>query len=419
MARYIIDGGTPLRGTVEAAASKNAILPIMAATLLTDDECVLTNVPQITDVIVMGNLLRRLGAEVEGLGSKTVRICCRGVGETELAPDLVGRMRASVVLVAPLLARLGRVTTAHPGGCVIGQRNIDTHLEALEALGATVREAHGVYTVEATGLHGASIFLDEASVTATENTVMAAALARGTTVIKHAACEPHVVDLCNFLVKMGARIKGIGSNLIKVEGVDGLHGAAHDIISDHIDVGTFAIAAAVTGGEITIRNVVADTMEMTNLILSRMGVRIDRIDDTTIRVGADRLVATRKIDTDPWPGFPTDLASVAIVLATQAHGTTLVHDWMYEGRMFFTNQLVGMGASIVLCDPHRCVITGPTPLQGRTAYSPDLRAGAALTLAALAAPGRSEIYDIEFVERGYENFVDRLSALGATIEKAV
>lgn len=418
MARYIIDGGVPLRGTVQAAASKNAVLPIMAATLLTDDECVLTNVPRITDVVVMGNLLRRLGAEVEGLGDKTLRICCRTVGETELAPDLVARMRASVVLMAPLLARLGRVQTAHPGGCVIGRRDIDTHLEALEALGARVREVEGMYVVEAAHLQGAAIFLDEASVTATENTVMAATFAHGATTIKHAACEPHVADLCAFLVKMGARIEGIGSNIIRVEGVESLHGAEHSIISDHIDVGTFAVAAAVTGGDIAIRGVLPETTEMTNLILSRMGVSID-LDETTMHVRAGRLSATRKIDTDPWPGFPTDLASVMTVLATQAAGSTLIHDWMYEGRMFFIDKLVTMGASIVLCDPHRCVVTGPTPLHGRTVYSPDLRAGAALTLAALAASGRSEIHDIEFVERGYENFVDRLAALGARIEKTM
>jgi UDP-N-acetylglucosamine 1-carboxyvinyltransferase len=417
MARYIIEGGVPLRGAVEAAASKNAVLPIMAATLLTDEECVLHNVPQITDVIVMGNLLRRLGAEVEGLGGKTLRISCRNIRETELAADLVGRMRASVVLMAPLLARLGRVQSAHPGGCVIGRRDIDTHLEALAALGARICETRGTYLVEADHLHGASIFLDEASVTATENTVMAATLARGTSVIKHAACEPHVVDLCTFLTKMGARIEGIGSNVIHIEGTSALHGTEHAIISDHIDVGTFAVATAVTGGEVTIHNVIPDTVEMTNLILRRMGVNFEMADSSmTIRPG--HLIGTRKIGTDPWPGFPTDLASVMIVLATQASGTTLVHDWMYEGRMFFIDKLVGMGASIVLCDPHRCVVTGPTPLQGNTVYSPDLRAGAALTIAALAASGHSEIHDIELVERGYENFVDRLAALGARIEKA-
>jgi UDP-N-acetylglucosamine 1-carboxyvinyltransferase len=417
MARYIIDGGIPLHGTVEAAASKNAVLPIMAATLLTDDECVLHNVPQITDVIVMGNLLRRLGAEVEGLGGKTLRICCRNVCETELASELVGRMRASVVLIAPLLTRLKRVKTAHPGGCVIGRRDIDTHLEAMAALGARVRALRAGYTIEADKLRGAAIFLDEASVTATENTLMAAVRAQGTTILKHAACEPHVVDLCTFLGKMGARIEGIGSNVIRVEGVDALRGAEHDIISDHIDVGTFAIAAAMTGGEITIRNVIPSTMEMTNLMLARMGVAVKNVEGA-MHVRVNRLVGTRKITTDPWPGFPTDLASAIIVLATQASGTTLVHDWMYEGRMFFIDKLVAMGASIVLCDPHRCVVTGPTQLQGRTVYSPDLRAGAALTLAALAATGRSEIHDVELVERGYENLVDRLAALGARIEKA-
>src|SRR5437763_12434925 len=275
MARYIIDGGIPLHGTVEAAASKNAVLPIMAATLLTDDECVLHNVPQITDVVVMGNLLRRLGAEVEGLGGKTLRICCRSVCETELAADLVGRMRASVVLIAPLLARLKRVKTAHPGGCVIGRRDIDTHLEALEALGARVRAVRGGYMIEADELRGTAIFFDEASVTATENTLMAAVRAPGTTVLKHAACEPHVVDLCTYLVKMGARIEGIGSNVIRVEGVDALHGAEHDVISDHVDVGTFAVAAAMTGGEITIRNVIPGTLEMTNLMLGRKRLALE------------------------------------------------------------------------------------------------------------------------------------------------
>ncbi len=416
MSRYIVDGGVPLKGTVQAAASKNAVLPIMAATLLTDEPCVLTNVPQITDVIVMGNLLRRLGAEVEGLGDKTLRICCRDVHDWELASEMVARMRASVVLMGPLLARQGRVRTAHPGGCVIGRRDIGTHLDALEALGGRVREVKDDYIVEGDRLHGASIFLDEASVTATENTVMAASLARGETTIKHAACEPHVADLCNFLVKMGAHVEGIGSNIIHVEGVDRLHGAEHEIVSDHLDVGTFAVAAAVTGGDITIRNVLPSTMEMTTLMLRRMGVQIEETENS-MRVRAGDLVATRKIDTDPWPGFPTDLASVMIVLATQARGTTLIHDWMYDARMFFTDKLVGMGANIVLCDPHRCVVTGSTPLHGRTVYSPDLRAGAALTIAALAATGRSEIHDIEFVERGYESFVDRLAALGAIIEK--
>ncbi len=416
MSRYMVHGGVALEGTVEAAANKNAVLPIMAATLLTDDECVLTNVPQITDVIVMGNLLRELGASVEGLGSKTLRICCANVRETTLNPNLVRRMRAAVTLVGPLLARLGRVRTTHPGGCVIGRRDIGTHLDALTALGAQVDEVDNTYVISAPRLAGASIFLDEASVTATENTVMAACLAHGQTVIKHAACEPHVEDFCRFLHKMGARINGISSNVIRVEGVEALHGAEHRISTDHVDVGTLAIAGAMTGGNLVIRNFVPEHFEMIGLVLRRMGVDMEVVDDT-LHVRPSELVATRKVATDPWPGFPTDLASVLIVLATQASGTTLVHDWMYEGRMFFIDKLVSMGANIVLCDPHRCVVTGPTKLRPRTVYSPDLRAGAALVLAALTAKGTSEIHDVELVERGYESFVDRLSALGARIEK--
>lgn len=416
MSRYVVEGGVALRGTVEAAANKNAVLPIMAATLLTDDECVLTNVPQITDVVVMGNLLRDLGARVDGLGSKELRICCASVRETTLNPELVGRMRASVTLLAPMLARRGHVRTRHPGGCVIGHRDIGTHLDALTALGARVSVTDSEYEIEATRLIGTSIFLDEASVTATENAVMAGCMAEGRTIIKHAACEPHVEDFCRFLVSMGARIKGIGSNVIRVEGVQALHGAEHRISTDHIDVGTFAVAAALTGGDLTIRNVVPEHFEMIDLVLRRMGVHLE-LGDGMLRIRPSELVATKKIATDPWPGFPTDLASAFIVMATQARGTTLIHDWMYEGRMFFIDKLVAMGAHIVLCDPHRCVVTGPTQLRARTVYSPDLRAGAALVLAALAAQGSSEIHDVELVERGYEHLVDRLSALGARIEK--
>jgi UDP-N-acetylglucosamine 1-carboxyvinyltransferase len=416
MSRYVVNGGVPLRGTVEAAANKNAVLPIMAATLLTDDECVLTNVPQITDVVVMGNLLRDLGAQVEGLGSKEIRICCAAVSGTTLNPHLVKKMRAAVTLLAPLLARHGHVRTHHPGGCVIGRRDIATHLDALAAMGASVGEIDDDYDITTAGLVGANVFLDEASVTATENTVMAACLAAGRTVVKHAACEPHVEDFCRFLVQMGAKISGIGSNIITVDGVRELHGAAYRIGTDHIDVGTFAVAAALTGGDLVIRNFVPEDFELIGLVLSRMGVRLE-VGEGVLHVLPSDVVATRKIATDPWPGFPTDLASAMIVLATQAAGTTLIHDWMYEGRMFFIDKLVSMGANIVLCDPHRCVVTGRTPLRARTVFSPDLRAGAALVLAALSATGTSEIHDIQLVERGYENFVDRLSALGAHIEK--
>jgi UDP-N-acetylglucosamine 1-carboxyvinyltransferase len=416
MSRYVVKGGVALQGSVEAAANKNAVLPIMAATLLTDDECVLTNVPQITDVVVMGKLLREIGARVEGLGSKELRICCADARETTLNPHLVKKMRAAVTLLAPMLARRGRVRTHHPGGCVIGRRDIDTHLDALTAMGARVSEVDDDYDITADQLIGANVFLDEASVTATENTVMAACLATGRTIIKHAACEPHVEDFCRFLVQMGARITGIGSNIIQVDGVPALHGASYRISTDHIDVGTFAVAAALTGGDVVIKNFVPEHFELIDLVLRRMGVRVE-VGEGFLHVLPSELVATRKIATDPWPGFPTDLASAMIVLATQAAGTTLIHDWMYEGRMFFIDKLVSMGANIILCDPHRCVVTGVTPLRRGTVFSPDLRAGAALVLAGLTANGTSEIHDVELVERGYENFVDRLSALGARIEK--
>jgi UDP-N-acetylglucosamine 1-carboxyvinyltransferase len=416
MSRYIVKGGVPLQGTVEAAANKNAVLPIMAATLLTDDECTLTNVPQITDVVVMGTLLRELGARVEGLGSKELRICCADVRETTLNPHLVRKLRASVTLLAPLVARCGQVRTHHPGGCVIGRRDIGTHLDALQAMGASVSELDDDYEITAAHLIGTNIFLEEASVTATENTVMAACLASGRTLIKHAACEPHVEDFCSFLVQMGARIAGIGSNILQVDGVPALHGTSFRISTDHIDVATFAVASALTGGDVTIKNFVPEDFELIALVLRRMGVNLE-IGEGLLHVLPSELVATRKIATDPWPGFPTDLASAMIVLATQATGTTLIHDWMYEGRMFFIDKLVSMGANIVLCDPHRCVVTGPTPLHKGSVYSPDLRAGAALVLAGLVASGTSEIHDVQLVERGYENFVDRLSALGARIEK--
>ena len=416
MSRYVVKGGVPLQGAVEASANKNAVLPIMAATLLTDDECVLTNVPQITDVVVMGKLLRELGARVDGLGSKELRICCASVRQSDLNPHLTRKLRASVTLLAPLLARQGHVRTHHPGGCVIGRRDIGTHLDALTAMGARVGELEDSYDITADRLMGSNIFLDEASVTATENTVMAACLASGRTVIKHAACEPHVEDFCAFLVQLGARISGIGSNIITVDGVSELHGTTFRVSTDHIDVGTFAVAAALTHGDVVIKNFVPADFELIGLVLRRMGVKME-IGEGTLHILPSDLEATRKIATDPWPGFPTDLASAMIVLATQAAGTTLVHDWMYEGRMFFIDKLVSMGANIILCDPHRCVVTGPTPLRRGTVYSPDLRAGAALVLAGLVASGSSEIHDVELVERGYENFVDRLSALGALIEK--
>ncbi len=419
MAGFRVEGGQRLRGTVRAAANKNGVLPMMAATLLTDEPCEIHNVPLINAVLVVGQILQGLGAEVQGLGTRTLRICCKGVREHRVRGNLVAEERASVLVMGPLLARTGMVEIGRPGGCAIGRRDIGTHLDALEALGATVRPARDAVNIRARELVGASIFLDEASVTATENTMMAACASRGTTVIKHAACEPHTVDFGRFLQAMGAELSGLGSNVLTIEGGRPLNGTSYTVAADHIDVGTFAIAAAVTGGSIDIEGVNPEQLEMIGLILDRMGLRLQFKGECRccLHVEPGDMVGTRKIDSNIWPGFPTDLISPMITLATQCRGTTLIHDWMFESRMFFVDRLVAMGANIVLCDPHRCVVTGPTPLHGERVDGPDLRAGMALLLAGLSAEGASEIRGAERVERGYEDIVARLSSLGAKIEK--
>jgi UDP-N-acetylglucosamine 1-carboxyvinyltransferase len=416
---FLVEGGRPLHGTVRAAANKNGVLPMIAATLLTDDVCEIRNVPLINAVVVLGQILQDLGAEVDGLGTSTLRICCRGVREHRVRADLVVQERASVLFMAPLIARTGKVQMGRPGGCAIGRRDIGTHLDALEALGAQVNTAREEVSIRAERLTGRTIFLDEASVTATENTMMAACAGEGVTVIKHAACEPHVVDFGRFLEAMGAVISGLGSNVLTIQGGVPLHGTTYTVAADHIDVGTFAIAAAVTGGSIDIEGVNAEQLEMIGLILRRLGVVMTFQGERCccLHVEAGDLVATRKVDSNIWPGFPTDLISPVITLASQCHGTTLIHDWMFESRMFFVDQLVGMGANIVLCDPHRCVVTGPTRLQGTRLDGPDLRAGMALLLAGLAANGTSDVRGAERIERGYENIVPRLSALGANIQR--
>lgn len=416
MSVFVIRGGRRLTGVVQAAANKNGVLPMMAATLLTDEPCTLRNTPAISDVAVMAEILQELGAEVTGVGSRELWICCRKVDRHEVRPALAARLRASILVMSPLVARLGTARLGYPGGCVIGRRDVGTHMDAIEALGATVVREDEHYRITAAHLHGRAIFLDEASVTATENTMMAACASAGDTVIKHAACEPHVVDFGNFLLSMGADIEGLGSNVIVVHGGRPLHGADYQVAADHIDVGTFAAAAAMTGGSVCVQGIDAAAMEMIVLVLQRMGVEVTMNGDC-LEVRPSRLRATRKIGTDVWPGFPTDMASVFIALATQADGMTLVHDWMYEGRMFFVDRLVSMGADIVLCDPHRCAVSGPTALHGRRVHSPDLRAGMALVLAGLAADGTTEISGAELVERGYEDIVSRLCAVGADIEK--
>lgn len=412
MAKYIIEGGVPLRGTVKAQGNKNSILKIMAACLLTEEECQIGNVPQIGDVLVLGEILKKLGVEVSGLGTRTLRVRARQVKITDLPEALVAKLRAAIVLMGPMLARKGKVSFRHPGGCIIGRRAVGTHFDAVRVLGAEVWAKDDFYKLKLTKPRPADIFLDEASVTATENALMLAAKIPGTTTIRDAACEPHVQELCSVLEKMGAKIEGQGSNLLKIEGKKRLRGFNHQVWPDYIDVGTWAIAAAVTRGKIKIEGIRSQDLDMILLYLSRFGVKF-KLKKDSLEVFPSQLKApVGKIQTRPWPGFPTDLMSPLIVLATQAKGATLCHDWMFESRMFFIDSLIAMGANITMCDPHRVQVFGPTSLRGKELSSPDIRAGMALILAALCARGKSEIDKIELVERGYEDILGRLKSLG-------
>jgi UDP-N-acetylglucosamine 1-carboxyvinyltransferase len=417
MSKFIIQGGRPLSGEISVAANKNAVLPMMAACLLTDDDCFLDNVPGIADVVTMASILRELGAEVEQVSSNRLRINCSGARSYHPPEYLVERLRASIVLMGPLLARFGRANMHHPGGDAIGTRSIATHVRALEALGTTFELRDDSYGAEAsTVTNDVSIFLDEASVTATENAMLLAAAQPRSTVIANAASEPHIENLAHLLTGMGADIEGTGSNVLRIRGRKDLRGASAEVWPDHIEAGTFAALAAAAGGDVTIRNAIPQHLDMILLVLEKMGVDF-QLDGTTMRIRPANLRAIAKIQTGLWPAFPTDLASIFIVLATQAGGMTLVHDWMYEGRMFFVDKLREMGASIVLADPHRAVITGPSSLRGREFVSPDIRAGIALVMAALIATGQSEIDRIELIDRGYERVDERLRMLGADIER--
>ncbi|MDP3724028.1 MAG: UDP-N-acetylglucosamine 1-carboxyvinyltransferase [bacterium] len=416
MAKLIIDGGHALSGSINVGGNKNAVLPMMAACLLTDELCVLTNVPSIQDVAVMAELLSGIGVEVAGVGSGSLRIRAKTVDPLKLDQDLVAQLRASVLFFGPLLARTSSVSMRHPGGCIIGRRGIDTHIEALDALGATLTIERGMYHVATDHLQGTSLFLSETSVTGTENALMAAVTAKGHTVIRNAASEPHVQALCRFLNAMGGNIQGIGSNVLTIDGVDALHGTSMDVPPDHIEVGTWIVAAAVTKGDVEITGVNIGDLEKILLTYRAFGVTIDA-QGNTLHVHPSELHAVRKVETNVWPGFPTDLMSVTVTLATQVSGTTLCHDWMYEGRMFFVDKLIQMGANIILSDPHRALVTGPTPLRGKDIDSPDLRAGMALILAALSASGQSTIERAELIDRGYEKVDERLRSLGGHVER--
>ena len=416
MSTLLIEGGRRLSGSVDVEGNKNAALPLLAACLLTTQECVLTNVPRITDVEVMARLLLDLGAEVEGIGSTTLRVRCREVVKDEPDSALVCRLRGSVLLIGPLLARRGRARLAQPGGDFPARRTITTHLDALESMGARITPSAGHDLEVPDGLKPTSIYLHEASVTGTETALLAAAAADGVSEIRHAACEPHVVELCQFLQELGGGISGAGTPTIRVEGGAKLGGAQHRLWGDYIEAGSWGVVAAVTGGEIEVLGARAQDIEVVAAVLKRMQIAC-AMDGDAFRVEQSRPKAAGRITTGLWPGFPSDLVSLVTVLATQCEGQTLVHDWLYELRLFALEQLSGMGADLFLCDPHRIIVTGPRKLKGRPLDSRDLRSGMALIAAGLAADGQSRLSPLETVERGYGRLVERLQGLGAKVAK--
>ncbi len=422
MHQYRINGGNALRGTITASGNKNAALPCITAAILTEEEVVLKNVPRIEDVFVLFDILRDLGGSVEeGSSPGEFRIKMSSVSKTEIDPDLAKKIRASILLAGPMLARSGTVVLPPPGGDVIGRRRLDTHLLVLQGLGATI-EIDGVFSFSSKGLVGNDIFLDEASVTATENAVMAASLADGRTVLRNVASEPHIQDLCNMINSMGGKISGVGSNILTIDGVQKLGGTEFSIGADFMEVGSYIGLAAVTGGEVTIQKADPHHLRMVEMGFAKLGIRWE-VSGNDIHVRADQQMKVisdlggmiPKIDDAPWPGFPPDLLSIIITVATQVQGTILIHEKMFESRMFFVDKLIAMGARIVLCDPHRAVISGPAPLQGSNLVSPDVRAGMAMVIAALAAEGESTIQNIYQIERGYEGLAEKLSSLGADI----
>ena len=424
MEQLVIEGGYPVSGEITPAGNKNAAQAVLAATLLTDEEVILNNVPEIGDIACITEILQDLGVEVRPSGPRQLTVCARSVRKTRLRPDLSRKVRGSFLFSGPLLARFGEATVPRPGGDKIGRRRVDTHLLALEAFGAQVSTNH-LYEMQApSGLKGADVFLDERSVTGTENAVMAATLARGKSVIRNAASEPHVQDLCRLLNALGARIAGIGTNELTIEGVDALGGGTHTIGPDYMEVGSFIGLAAVTNGEIRIKGAAPEDMRRSLMVFRRLGVDVlvEGEDIVVPRYQKLEIVpdvgdAIPRIDDDPWPGFPPDLMSIAIVVATQARGTVLFFEKMFEARLYWVDRLIDMGAKIILCDPHRAVVVGPSKLYGERLMSPDIRAGMALVLASLCAEGESVISNIEQIDRGYERIDERLRALGAHIRR--
>jgi len=416
MAALVVQGGRPLSGVVTVEGNKNAALPILAACLLTRERCVLDNVPRIRDVFAMCELLEGLGARVDGKGTSTLGVSCQEIRSTDPDPALVARIRGSVLLTAPLLARAGRAGFGESGGDFPGRRSVTTHRRALLALGASPEAGDARALAAARGLRGASLYLDEASVTATETALLAAVTASGTTEIRNAAAEPHVAELARFLRSLGASIEGEGTSTIRVEGARSLGGARHRIDGDFVEAGSWAVAAAVTGGTLEVRGARRLDMEPIVAVLSRFGVDAT-LEDGRLQVRPSRLEGAGRVTTGVWPGFPTDMVSLVTVLATQASGSTLVHDWLYELRLFGLEQLSGMGADLFLCDPHRIVVTGPRKLRGRSLDSRDLRSGMALVVAALCADGESRVEPLETIERGYAQLVERFESLGARVRR--
>ena len=422
MEEFVIEGGTPLKGEVTPSGNKNAALPLLAACLLTEEPVILRNVPQIRDVLAMRKLIESLGSVVEDLDAHTWRITTKELIASHLDPELCRRIRASILIAGPVLARAGGLKLPPPGGDVIGRRRLDTHILALQSLGADISYNNRLFDIMASELHGADILLDEASVTATENVVMAAVLAKGDSHIRNAASEPHVQELCNFLNSLGAKIDGVGSNSLHITGVSNLHGGDFTIGPDLLEVVSYIGAAVVTKGSVLIHNAGVKHLGMVNQVFRRLGVHWD-VQGADIHVPAEQNLviasdldgAIPEIKTNVWPAFPTDLTSIAISVATQVSGSVMFHDWMFSGRMYFTDKLVGMGARIILCDPYRCLIQGPTQLYGEKLESPDIRAGMAMLLAALAAEGTSKIRNIVQIERGYEKVDEKLNSLGANI----
>ncbi len=424
MEKFVIEGGAPLSGTMFPAGNKNGALPILASAILTDEEVLVRNVPRIRDVEAMIAILQAIGADVSWRGSNEVRVCAKDVHAVQIDPELAELIRASFLLAGPLLARFGRAVMPPPGGDVIGRRRLDPHLDAFRAMGATTECAREIVIDAPRGLRPTDVFMDEPSVMATENALMAAALTPGATVIGNSACEPHVQDLARMLVKMGADIQGIGSNLLTVNGAERLHGCEHEVAPDHIEIGSFIALAGVTGGELRVKDTVPDDLRMIRLVFERLGLRTEIQGRDVLVPGGQKLVVQAdvgeyksKIQDGPWPAFPADLTSIAVALATQAQGSILIHEWMFENRLIFADKLILMGADIVMCDPHRAIVTGPRRLRGERLESPDIRAGMAMLLAALSAEGRSEIGNIRQIDRGYERIDERLRELGANIER--